>query len=115
MASLQAALRSRATLDGNGQTSKLVSELNDYLFKNTSDDRYATLFYATYDLETHMLTYTNAGHLAPFLISDGHVQHLEQGGTVVGLFECCRVHAGDDSYFTGYSSRGLQRRRYRGG
>jgi sigma-B regulation protein RsbU (phosphoserine phosphatase) len=89
MASLQAALRSRATLDGNGQTSKLVSELNDYLFKNTSDDRYATLFYATYDLETHMLTYTNAGHLAPFLISDGHVQHLEQGGTVVGLFECC--------------------------
>jgi sigma-B regulation protein RsbU (phosphoserine phosphatase) len=87
MASLQAALRSRATLDGNGDTSKLVSELNDYLFKNTSEDRYATFFYATYDSETHMLTYTNAGHLAPLLIADGRVQHLEQGGTVVGLFE----------------------------
>jgi sigma-B regulation protein RsbU (phosphoserine phosphatase) len=87
MASLQAALRSRATLDGNGDTSKLVSELNDHLFKNTSEDRYATFFYATYDSETHMLTYTNAGHLAPLLITDGRVQHLEQGGTVVGLFE----------------------------
>jgi len=87
MASLQAALRSRARLDGNGDTSKLVSELNDYLFKNTSDDRYATFFYATYDSQTHTLTYTNAGHLAPFFITDGHVQHLEQGGTVVGLFE----------------------------
>jgi sigma-B regulation protein RsbU (phosphoserine phosphatase) len=87
MASLQAALRSRATLDGNGDTSKLVSELNDYLFKNTSEDRYATFFYATYDSETHMLTYTNAGHLAPLLIADGRVQHLDQGGTVVGLFE----------------------------
>jgi sigma-B regulation protein RsbU (phosphoserine phosphatase) len=88
MASLQAALRSRATLDGNGETSKLVSQLNDYLFKNTSDDRYATFFYATYDSETRTLTYTNAGHLAPFLVSDGRVQHLEQGGTVIGLFEC---------------------------
>jgi sigma-B regulation protein RsbU (phosphoserine phosphatase) len=87
MASLQAALRSRATLDGNGDTSKLVSELNDYLFKNTSDDRYATFFYATYDSETQTLTYTNAGHLAPFWVTDGRVQHLEQGGTVIGLFE----------------------------
>jgi sigma-B regulation protein RsbU (phosphoserine phosphatase) len=87
MASLQAALRSRAALDGNGETSKLVAQLNDHLFKNTSDDRYATLFYATYDSETHTLTYTNAGHLAPFLITNGHVQHLEQGGTVIGLLE----------------------------
>jgi sigma-B regulation protein RsbU (phosphoserine phosphatase) len=87
MASLQAALRSTATLDGNGNTAKLVSLLNAHLFKNTSDDRYATFFYATYDCETHTLTYTNAGHLAPLLITDGCVQQLEQGGTVVGLFE----------------------------
>ena len=87
MASLQAALRSTATLDGNGDTSRLVSRLNDHLFKNTSDDRYATFFYATYDSETHMLTYTNAGHLAAIILADGSVEQLEQGGTVVGLFE----------------------------
>jgi sigma-B regulation protein RsbU (phosphoserine phosphatase) len=87
MASLQAALRSTATLDGNGNTAKLVTLLNGHLFRNTSDDRYATFFYATYDSETHMLSYTNAGHLAPFLMTPDGVQQLDQGGTVVGLFE----------------------------
>jgi sigma-B regulation protein RsbU (phosphoserine phosphatase) len=88
MASLQAALRSTASLDGNAGTARLVSQLNAHLFKNTSDDRYATLFYATYHSDTHSLTYTNAGHLAPLLFTNGCVQPLDQGGgTVVGLFE----------------------------
>lgn len=87
MASLQAALRSTATLDGNGDTSKLVTLLNGHLFRNTSDDRYATFFYATYDSETHTMTYTNAGHLPALFLADGSVCQLDQGGTVVGLFE----------------------------
>jgi phosphoserine phosphatase RsbU/P len=87
MASLQAALRSMATFDGAESTADLVSRLNRHLFKNTSDDRYATLFYAVYDAEAKTLTYTNAGHLPPLFISDGSVQNLDQGGTVVGLFE----------------------------
>ncbi len=33
------------------------------------------------------LTYTNAGHLPPFFVFDGKIQLLDQGGTVVGLFE----------------------------
>jgi sigma-B regulation protein RsbU (phosphoserine phosphatase) len=62
--------------------------LNAHLFRNTSEDRYATLFYATYDCETHMLTYTNAGHLPPLFIVNGSPERLDQGGgTVVGLFE----------------------------
>lgn len=87
MASLQAALRSRAALYVNGDTAKLVAELNDHLFKNTSEDRYATFFYATYDSEARRMTYTNAGHLPPFLVTDGKVQDLDQGGTVIGLLE----------------------------
>ena len=87
MASLQAALRSTATLDGNGDTSKLVTLLNGHLFRNTSEDRYATFFYATYDCQTHALSYTNAGHPAPFFIADGSVEQFDQGGTVMGLFE----------------------------
>jgi len=89
MASLQAALRSQAMLDGHGGTAELVGRLNQHLFKNTSDDRYATFFYAVYDTETRMLTYTNAGHLAPFFVTEGRVQKLDEGGTVVGLFEEC--------------------------
>jgi sigma-B regulation protein RsbU (phosphoserine phosphatase) len=87
MASLQAALRSTAGLDSQAGSAEIVSLLNKHLFKNTSDDRYATLFYAIYDSEAKTLTYTNAGHLAPIFIADGSVKALDQGGTVVGLFE----------------------------
>jgi sigma-B regulation protein RsbU (phosphoserine phosphatase) len=87
MASLQAALRSTAMLDGQSGTSDLVAKLNRHVFRNTSDDRYATFFYAVYDEQVRTLTYTNAGHLAPFFVHDGNVQELEEGGTVVGLFE----------------------------
>ena len=90
MASLQAALRSMALADGNGCTAEIISRVNTHLFVNTSDDRYATLFYAVYDSADKTLTYTNAGHLAPLLVCPGagdQVQQLDQGGTVVGLFE----------------------------
>jgi sigma-B regulation protein RsbU (phosphoserine phosphatase) len=87
MASLQAALRSQATLDSTCGTAELVARLNRHLFRNTSDDRYATFFYGVYDGDAKTFTYTNAGHLAPFFIHGGKVEELSEGGTVVGLFE----------------------------
>lgn len=87
MASVQAALRSMTSTDGTRGTAELVTQLNNHLFKNTSDDRYATFFYAVYDAREGVLNYTNAGHLAPFFVCDGRVQQLDEGGTVVGLFE----------------------------
>lgn len=87
MASLQAALRSTTLFESTAGSAEIVSRLNRHLFKNTSDDRYATLFYGIYDSEAKTLTYTNAGHLPPLFVTDGCVQCLDQGGTVVGLFE----------------------------
>lgn len=87
MASLQAALHSTAMFEGQRGTAELVSRLSRHLFTNTPEERYATLFYAVYDAEAKTLTYTNAGHLPPMVVSDGRVQQLDQGGTVVGLFE----------------------------
>jgi sigma-B regulation protein RsbU (phosphoserine phosphatase) len=87
MASLQATLRSQAMLDSTCGTAELVSRLNRHLFRNTSDDRYATFFYAVYDSQARTLTYTNAGHLGPFLVEGNSVKELTEGGTVVGLFE----------------------------
>jgi sigma-B regulation protein RsbU (phosphoserine phosphatase) len=89
MASLQAALRSTAMLDGKGGTAELVSRLNNHVFRNTSDDRYATFFYAVYDSEAKTITYTNAGHLPPWFVTEDGAQALDEGGTVVGLFEDC--------------------------
>lgn len=87
MASLQAALRSQAQIAGHADPAELVGRLNAGMFKNTSDDRYATFFYGVYDAQAKTLTYTNAGHLAPFFVTKAGVQRLEEGGTVVGLFE----------------------------
>ncbi|MFZ3214922.1 MAG: SpoIIE family protein phosphatase [Candidatus Acidiferrales bacterium] len=90
MASLQATLRSHATLEQlSGGTSELVARLNRHLFRNTSDDRYATFFYAVYDVAARTLTYTNAGHLGPFFVNGSNVQELTEGGTVVGLMDDC--------------------------
>jgi sigma-B regulation protein RsbU (phosphoserine phosphatase) len=57
-----------------------------HLFRNTSNERYATFFFGVYDSETRQLHYTNAGHLPPVYISGGQVRRLETGGMVVGLF-----------------------------
>ena len=94
MASLQAALRSQAVLDGRGGTAELVARVNQHLFHNTSDDRYATFFYAVYDTATRTLTYTNAGHLPPFYVVGSEVEKLDKGGTVVGLFDDCQYTQG---------------------
>lgn len=96
MANLQAAIRSQVVLDGAHwmRTAQLVSRLNRHLFLNTSSERYATLFYAAFDLETRLLHYTNAGHLPPLLIVGDQVKHLEEGGMVVGLFDGCDYQQG---------------------
>lgn len=67
-------------------TSKLVSELNLQLYKNTSPEKYATFFLGLYDPAESILTYTNAGHLPPLLFRNGEVKRLEIDGTVVGAF-----------------------------
>jgi sigma-B regulation protein RsbU (phosphoserine phosphatase) len=95
MANVQAALRSDVLRYRNGQpgtrsepidTAEIVSHLNLHLFRNTSNERYATFFLGVYDAETRQLHYTNAGHLPPVYICGGNVRRLETGGMVVGLF-----------------------------
>ena len=96
MASLQAAFRSQLLLKGaqTEGTAELVTRLNLHLFRNTSDDRYATLFYAVYDSSTRLLHYTNAGHLPPLLVAGEKVKKLDEGGMVVGLFDDCVYEQG---------------------
>ena len=95
MANVQAALRSDVLRyrDGHGpgtpepvNTAEIVSHLNLHLFRNTSSERYATLFIGVYDSVTRQLHYTNAGHLPPIYICGGKARRLETGGMVVGLF-----------------------------
>jgi phosphoserine phosphatase RsbU/P len=95
MANVQAALRSYVLRYREGQpgnlsapinTAEIISHLNRHLFRNSSDERYATCFFGVYDTETRQLSYTNAGHLPPVYIHGNCIQRLEAGGMVVGLF-----------------------------
>ena len=66
----------------------LLSLLNHQLYHSTPMEKYATLFLATYDGEDRRLTFSNAGHLPPMLLgANGSIRRLEDGGTVVGLFD----------------------------
>lgn len=97
MASLQAALRSQALLEGSGSlsTAEIVSRLNRHLVRNTSDDRFATLFLAVYDSGTRRVRYTNAGHLPGICIAGGVARRLEAGGMVLGVLEDYRYEEGE--------------------
>jgi sigma-B regulation protein RsbU (phosphoserine phosphatase) len=66
----------------------LMSTLNYQLFRSTPAAKYATMFLGCYDAGSRELTYSNAGHLPPLVLSgDGNVRRLETSGTVVGLFD----------------------------
>jgi len=95
MASLQAALRSQALFNGHGPggTSDIVARLNRHLYRSTGPDRFATFFYGVYDVQTHRLEYTNAGHPPPLCIAGVQVRRLDAGGTVLGLFDNCRYES----------------------
>jgi sigma-B regulation protein RsbU (phosphoserine phosphatase) len=74
---------------------RILSMLNRHLYRSTQPEKYATLFLAHYDADTARLTYSNAGHLPPFVLSrDGKVRRLDVGGTVVGLMDGMRYDEG---------------------
>jgi sigma-B regulation protein RsbU (phosphoserine phosphatase) len=83
--------------------SQMLWLLNRHLYQSTQPEKYATLFLGFYDDEDRRLTYSNAGHLPPIILSkDGSTRRLETGGTVVGLFDdrgyeeqTVQLHPGD--------------------
>ena len=87
MATLQSSLRTQLS-NGGGPPSAahLVSQLNQYLYANTSAEKYSTLCLGLYDETASSFIYSNGGHLPPALVRDGAVQRLDVNGTVVGAF-----------------------------
>jgi sigma-B regulation protein RsbU (phosphoserine phosphatase) len=89
MASIQSIIRTHLNhSDEHGclSAARVVSLLNRQLFASTAPEKYATFFFAIYDEDSRILSYTNAGHLPPILVSGGAASILEVTGTVVGAF-----------------------------
>src|SRR5262249_22055181 len=88
MASLEASLRAEA-MRGTDDLAALVPTVIRLVYEATTENRYATFFYAQYDPSTRCLSYVNAGHNPPMLFrkrdSAWETERLKSGGTVVGL------------------------------
>jgi sigma-B regulation protein RsbU (phosphoserine phosphatase) len=86
MANLQAAIRGQA-LAGTSPTSCL-EKVNTLLFRSTSPEKFATMFFGCLDTLDHVLHYCNAGHNYPLLIRDGvKPLRLSAGGLALGCLE----------------------------
>jgi phosphoserine phosphatase RsbU/P len=64
----------------------LITRLNYGLFRRAIESRFLTTFYGMVGNDG-VLTYCNAGHNAPILVSAAGSRRLTTGGTVLGLFE----------------------------
>jgi sigma-B regulation protein RsbU (phosphoserine phosphatase) len=86
MANLQATLRSQTLASPSPQA--CIERSNRLLFQSTGPEKFVTLFYCILDYANHTLTFSNAGHEFPFLVSaDGTMRRLETGGLAVGMLE----------------------------
>jgi len=78
-------------VDDQQAVAAIVGSVNEQLCQSTDSNRFATLFFAFYDDETHHLRYTNAGHNEPIVVrADKSVERLTTGGMMVGAFDFAR-------------------------
>jgi sigma-B regulation protein RsbU (phosphoserine phosphatase) len=86
MANLQATLRGQSLLAPSA--CECINRANRLLYQSTSSEKFVTLFYGILDPTAHQLSFTNAGHENPFLLSGGKsLQRLTEGGIVLSIME----------------------------
>ena len=93
MSVVQASLRIIAS-DGDISLPRLAARMNEFLYRTTPGNKYATFFYAQVDGDRRQLRYVNAGHNPPYLMrarrsgdaaGNGQMEELTIGGAVVGM------------------------------
>lgn len=86
MSNMQAALKSLSS--ENISPSDLCTKLNRLMCSNTPLRKFVTCFYGDLDVLDRRVTFTNAGHNPPMLMSNnGDCVRLEDGGPVLGAFD----------------------------
>ena len=84
MANLQATLRGQILSDKSCKD--CVAFSNDLLYYNTASNKFATLFSGILNIKSNEITYCNAGHNNPLLISnDNKITRPDIGGLIVGI------------------------------
>lgn len=86
MSNFQASLRTLIRLKND--LKEIITELNYITFHNSKGERFITCFMAIFDKKTRRLTYINAGHSHPLLLSEkNNIIRLKQGTTILGAFD----------------------------
>jgi serine phosphatase RsbU (regulator of sigma subunit) len=87
MANLQANLRSQCAL-ALTQPEVFLRSVNRLFYENSTDNSYASLFFAEYDDSSQRLRYANCGHLSGLILRrDGACTRLDSTGTLLGMFQ----------------------------
>lgn len=67
---------------------EILKNANEELINKNPLMLFVTAFVAIYNKQNKTLTYSNAGHNYPYVVSNGKIKMLDQAkGTVIGLFE----------------------------
>lgn len=69
-----------------GGPAAALAHVNQVLVRRATGSRFVTMFFAALS-DDGRLTYSNAGHNPPILVSGSTVRRLETGGLICGLFE----------------------------
>ena len=64
---------------------RFIGKANAFIHEITRGSRFITLFWMLLNDDLPSLTYVNAGHNAPFLVSDDTVKRLDTGGFLIGF------------------------------
>ena len=83
-ANIQALVRSIAIVAPNPLA--LAKQINNHLSRYTPNDRFVTAVFIVLSRDSGELTYVNAGHNAPILLSSGSTTLLEANGLPLGIF-----------------------------
>lgn len=64
---------------------ELNRDLNNYLCDNAKPGQFATFFYAILDTQRSAFTFSNAGQHPALLVKEHYVDHLGEGGMLLGV------------------------------
>lgn len=85
-----------------GQPERFLVSVNRLFYENTTDNAYATLFFAEYDDNAQLLRYANCGHLPALLLrDDNNVERLDSTCSVLGLSKEWHCTVGESRLFPG--------------
>jgi sigma-B regulation protein RsbU (phosphoserine phosphatase) len=87
MANLQACFRTQAAA-GVNRPAELLEAVHKHFYSSTGSDRFATLFFGSYNDRTRRMRYVNCGHCAPLLLrAGGELVKLEPTAAMLGAFK----------------------------